>query len=470
MRVSTAIFYTIAALLAKDLTTQAAATPIPLDTTTTADATAPDQETVSVSTLTESIAPAESSSVAPVWLNDVSTIQAETVVSVAPVPEVMIPEALAPAAPAAAESAPVLVPTPTPTPSVSTPEMIPSAERPSPATAAQSALFEQTINETELLTKFRQSSSTQPIQALTPAEIKAFQQAEASQAKNPAIAATVAEADTPNAAVPLVSPTLAETAEASLGEQAAAVANTQCQEQPSAQPTCATPAIAPPANAAVAPADDSFSLSVQPVPSGSNARNYYNLSVRPSPMLSNGNVSLMFPLSIPAAITSAFGWRVHPVMGHVRFHSGTDIGAPQGTPVLAAFDGNVEIADMLDGYGLTVVLAHSKSTEQTLYAHLSEIFVQPGNVVKQGEVIGRVGSTGLSTGPHLHFEFRKKTQEGWTVVDAGPGLEYALAQFGQPRQPLQAQAKPGLPSLFQYSGKFLKDLQAIAQAPKQPER
>lgn len=161
-------------------------------------------------------------------------------------------------------------------------------------------------------------------------------------------------------------------------------------------------------------------------PSG---RDYYNLTIRPAARLTSGNFGLLFPLSIPAAITSAFGWRLHPVLGESRFHSGTDLGAPFGTPVLAAFSGKVAVADFMGGYGLAVVLQHQNGSEETLYGHLSEIFVKPGEEIKQGEVIGRVGSTGLSTGPHLHFEFRKQTPDGWVVMDAGSTLEYALSQF-----------------------------------------
>ncbi|GAB4370531.1 MAG: hypothetical protein Kow00121_11300 [Elainellaceae cyanobacterium] len=191
-------------------------------------------------------------------------------------------------------------------------------------------------------------------------------------------------------------------------------------------------------------------------PSAASARDFYNLTVRPPARLTNGNVSLLFPLSIPAAITSAFGWRMHPIAGESRFHSGTDIGAPQGTPVLAAFDGKVDVADFVGGYGLTVVLQHNKGNEQTLYAHLSEIFVNPGDNVKQGEVIGRVGSTGLSTGPHLHFEFRRLTQEGWVVMDAGGVLEQSLAQLVNGLTVGQANPKLQLPAVFQYPGKALR--------------
>lgn len=165
------------------------------------------------------------------------------------------------------------------------------------------------------------------------------------------------------------------------------------------------------------------------VSNASSGRDFYNLTVRPPAMFSNGNLKLVFPLSIPAAITSAFGWRVHPVLGESRFHSGTDLGAPMGTPVVAAFSGNVVVADFMGGYGLAVVLQHKNGTEQTLYGHLSEVFVKPGETIKQGDVVGRVGSTGLSTGPHLHFEFRELTPQGWVVVDSGKSLEYAMAQL-----------------------------------------
>ncbi len=178
----------------------------------------------------------------------------------------------------------------------------------------------------------------------------------------------------------------------------------------------------------------------QTTPSG---RNYYNPAARPSGLLGNGNVSLMFPLSMPAAITSAFGWRIHPISGDRRFHAGTDLGAPMGTPVLAAYAGRVSVSDFLGGYGLTVVLNHGE-TEQTLYAHLSELFVQAGEWIEQGEVIGRLGSTGNSTGPHLHFEVRQRTPDGWIAMDAGEAIQYALAQFMRGGQ--IAQATPPVPA------------------------
>ncbi|MCC5642500.1 M23 family metallopeptidase [Nostoc sp. CHAB 5824] len=151
---------------------------------------------------------------------------------------------------------------------------------------------------------------------------------------------------------------------------------------------------------------------------------------------------MMYPLSIPASITSVFGWRVHPITGNQRFHAGTDIGAPTGTPVLAAAAGQVETANWLGGYGLTVTLNH-KSAEQTLYGHMSEIFVQPGQWVQPGTVIGRVGSTGNSTGPHLHFEVRHLTPNGWVATDPGVQLQSALSQLVGGLQTAQVSQEPG---------------------------
>ncbi|KAM3096317.1 peptidoglycan DD-metalloendopeptidase family protein [Phormidesmis sp. 146-35] len=174
-----------------------------------------------------------------------------------------------------------------------------------------------------------------------------------------------------------------------------------------------------------------------PLSASAFVKNYYNRSVRPLGIPGNNNVRLLFPLSIPSVITSVFGWRVHPITGDQRHHSGTDLGVPMGTPVLAALTGRVMLADFFGGYGLAIALEHTQGTQQTLYAHLSEIFVKPGEVVKQGTVIGRVGSTGNSTGPHLHFEFRQLTTQGWVAQDPGVQLESALAQLVQSLQTAQ---------------------------------
>lgn len=138
---------------------------------------------------------------------------------------------------------------------------------------------------------------------------------------------------------------------------------------------------------------------------------------------------MLFPLPMPVPITSAFGWRLHPISGVWRLHTGIDLGAPLGTPVLAAFAGQVTLADFLGGYGLSVFLEHNQGKQETRYAHLSEVFVQPGQWVKQGSVIGLVGSTGNSTGPHLHFEMLELTPEGRVAVDPGVALKTSLAQL-----------------------------------------
>ncbi|MDZ8242199.1 MAG: peptidoglycan DD-metalloendopeptidase family protein [Nostoc sp. ChiQUE01a] len=161
-----------------------------------------------------------------------------------------------------------------------------------------------------------------------------------------------------------------------------------------------------------------------------------------SPRIAYGGTGMMYPLSIPASITSMFGWRIHPITGNQRFHAGTDLGAPMGTPVLAAAGGSVETANWLGGYGLTVILNH-KSAEQTLYGHMSEIFVQPGQWVEPGTVIGRVGSTGNSTGPHLHFEVRHLTPNGWVATDPGVNLQSGLAQLLQSLRTAQVSQQPG---------------------------
>lgn len=180
---------------------------------------------------------------------------------------------------------------------------------------------------------------------------------------------------------------------------------------------------------------------VNPVPRQSGG--VYNRTLGLPGQPGNANTELLFPLTVPAPITSLFGWRMHPITGDRRFHAGTDLGAPLGTPVVAASAGDVAFADFLGGYGLTVVLDHNKFTQQTLYAHLSEIFVEPGEWVEQGSVIGRVGSTGNSTGPHLHFETRQLTASGWVATNPGVELEYALAQLVQALQTAKAPQQLG---------------------------
>lgn len=148
---------------------------------------------------------------------------------------------------------------------------------------------------------------------------------------------------------------------------------------------------------------------------------------------------LVYPLPDPVSVTSRFGWRRHPVTGVRRFHAGVDLGAGQGTPIIASHSGRVTAADRMGGYGLAVVMEQPNGSQDTLYAHMSQILVRPGQRIEAGTVIGRVGSTGLSTGPHLHYEARQKTNSGWTPVDPGGQLEAARVRLVQARQ-LNAQA------------------------------
>lgn len=121
----------------------------------------------------------------------------------------------------------------------------------------------------------------------------------------------------------------------------------------------------------------------------------------------HGGEALAGPFERPVAgpVTSGFGWRIHPITGVPRPHTGTDFAATRGTPVGAAAGGVVTSAGPRGGYGQTVVVDHDNHTA-TLYAHLSSIAVSSGQPVRRGELLGLVGSTGQSTGPHLHFEVR----------------------------------------------------------------
>lgn len=153
-----------------------------------------------------------------------------------------------------------------------------------------------------------------------------------------------------------------------------------------------------PALAAVANASD--------IASGGRPR-----SVTPAPFASfvspsTGKVSI--PSRMPVAgvhLTSDYGMRTHPVLGGRRAHKGVDLAGPVGTPVHATADGLVSRADWFSSYGLYVSIEHGGKI-QTRYGHMSRLNVAAGQRVQKGDIIGFIGSTGRSTGPHLHYEVR----------------------------------------------------------------
>jgi murein DD-endopeptidase MepM/ murein hydrolase activator NlpD len=119
---------------------------------------------------------------------------------------------------------------------------------------------------------------------------------------------------------------------------------------------------------------------------------------------------LEWPLPRGGWISSPYGPRFHPILHEWKQHTGVDVAIGQGTPIYAAAAGKVIYAGWLGGYGNTVIIAHGKGTDgnsySTLYAHGSALYVKKNTFVKQGQRIASVGSTGYSTGPHLHLEVR----------------------------------------------------------------
>ncbi|MFO0722241.1 MAG: M23 family metallopeptidase [Myxococcota bacterium] len=131
-------------------------------------------------------------------------------------------------------------------------------------------------------------------------------------------------------------------------------------------------------------------------------------------------VGLSWPVA-PVVVTSPFGYRHDPMNDRVRFHSGVDLGGTRGDVVSAAAPGRVVHADWLGGYGRAVIVQHTEGY-QTLYGHLGNIMVAQGDAIDSGTPVGLMGSSGRSTGPHLHFEVR---QNG-TAVDPQELLSSAL--------------------------------------------
>lgn len=113
-----------------------------------------------------------------------------------------------------------------------------------------------------------------------------------------------------------------------------------------------------------------------------------------------------FSFPVDGSVTSSFGYRVHPILGYRRFHAGIDFGVGYGTVIRAADSGTVIFAGWYGGYGRAVIIDHGNNLT-SLYAHTSAVYVREGEGVQRGQAIAAVGSTGLSTGPHLHFEVRQ---------------------------------------------------------------
>lgn len=109
---------------------------------------------------------------------------------------------------------------------------------------------------------------------------------------------------------------------------------------------------------------------------------------------------------VQGRVTGPFGRRIDPFEGEGAIHAGVDISSPYGSPVVATADGIVAMAGFMGGYGRLVVVRHGRTGISTYYAHLSQFFVRPNQVVRRGEVIGRVGRSGRTTSPHLHYEVR----------------------------------------------------------------
>lgn len=125
----------------------------------------------------------------------------------------------------------------------------------------------------------------------------------------------------------------------------------------------------------------------------------------------NISVASNFTRPVPGRISSPYGYRMHPIFKRKIFHSGIDIAAPYGTPIKAANSGRVIFVGWYSGYGKVVIIDHGNiggAPTTTLYAHMSSTAVKQGTNVPKGATIGKIGTTGYSTGPHLHFEVRQK--------------------------------------------------------------
>ena len=151
-----------------------------------------------------------------------------------------------------------------------------------------------------------------------------------------------------------------------------------------------------------------------------------------APAFMVGANSVSIPSRVPVdgvRLTSDFGMRWHPVLGGHRMHKGIDLSSPVGTAVHATADGVVGRADWFGSYGLFIAIEHGGSLE-TRYGHLSRVNVAAGQLVRKGDVIGYVGTTGRSTGPHLHYEVRVEGEAVNPVPYMQAGATIQLASAG----------------------------------------
>lgn len=155
------------------------------------------------------------------------------------------------------------------------------------------------------------------------------------------------------------------------------------------------------------PDDEAYSANVAPAPENREARAVFQAwkQFDTGMTASRGvNVPNRRPIE-KMSLSSSYGMRVHPITGRVARHNGIDIPAPRGTPIYATADGSVGRAQVLGGYGNYVEINHDNGI-QTRYGHMTRYTVRAGQTVRKGDVIGYVGSTGRSTGNHLHYEVR----------------------------------------------------------------
>jgi murein DD-endopeptidase MepM/ murein hydrolase activator NlpD len=132
--------------------------------------------------------------------------------------------------------------------------------------------------------------------------------------------------------------------------------------------------------------------------------------------------ALGFPLALQPTEQGPFGWRLADSRSAWRMHTGLDLIVPEGTPVLAVLPGTIRLVDEVGGYGLLVVIDHGLGW-QSLYAHLLDVAVLPGENVAAGQSIGRAGSSGSASTAHLHFEWRQLRQGRLVAVDPSPLLQ-----------------------------------------------